>query len=747
VFALLASLFSLPFVVALLRYVFGPGEYPLAALWPSLEDVPRYLDIMTANICLTVAFAIRFPSMKMDETLITVLAMIAVTVIFGRLQSHWATARWHLVGKVVLLVAILVVARWSLALLAAVAYVALSVPKVSEVLDRYVKNCIAERLIKVKDLYLGVVLSLLVVIVVLPCFGLFKISYNTVNRLNLENAQLARRDQLIHRADDIKGYFLGLESKENKDREDKDANDRLAKYADMRLQEDLDRYDKPVYNPNNSDEDVPDKPDVSSLEESIARASGFFPSNRLGAELRETVMADKQWRKSGNVDAQPLATAVPGREWSSKQDKDQDDQLLRLKDTLAASPGGNPKVGDLLGVYPLWQLPWPAALLMTLLAVLMAVWLRFLIRKVFLTEMDDVPQLRLWAPGQSGSRSLLIIGHPKSGKSTRAAVLPDVDVVDMAKVVTTGNWMLPALPHAAVVVDHFEFDMDNPDTCLHKLTLLEKLLYVDKKRVILLSAVDPMFYLAASCPEALTPSGSNQEPPAQLLDRWAAVLSLFDRYKMEDVTEHCLTRFLVEQEKPCCTQLGELVIGECDHTAQLRRIGLDMLGTHCQEQPMSKGMFVEELLDRADSYYRVLWSTCTKEERLVLFQLAQDGWVNPKNERAIQQLQRRGIIRRGSGYRIMNDSFRRFVRNAQSPEEVARWEQEEEHSTWSAVKLGLGTALMMFGAWLLYAQQDVFQLGIGYVAALGTASGAVINLVRNLTGGGSASSPQGAKAG
>jgi hypothetical protein len=40
----------------------------------------------------------------------------------------------------------------------------------------------------------------------------------------------------------------------------------------------------------------------------------------------------------------------------------------------------------------------------------------------------------------------------------------------------------------------------------------------------------------------------------------------------------------------------------------------------------------------------------------------------------------------------------------------------------------------MLGAWLLYAQQDFFQLGIGYVAALGTASGAVINLMRNITG-------------
>src|SRR5260370_3037501 len=111
-----------------------------------------------------------------------------------------------------------------------------------------------------------------------------------------------------------------------------------------------------------------------------------------------------------------------------------------------------------------------------------------------------------------------------------------------------------------------------------------------------------------------------------------------------------------------------------------------------------------------------------------------DGWVNPKNARAIQQLERPGIIRRGPGYRLMNDSLDRFGKNGERPEEVAKWEEEEGNSAWSAVKLALGTGLMMFGAWLIYAQQDVFQLGIGYLTALGTASSAVVGLTRNLKG-------------
>ena len=158
-----------------------------------------------------------------------------------------------------------------------------------------------------------------------------------------------------------------------------------------------------------------------------------------------------------------------------------------------------------------------------------------------------------------------------------------------------------------------------------------------------------------------------------------------------------------------------------------------MLEEHCKDETVSRATLAEELLDRADAYYRVLWSTCTKEERLVLFQLARDGWANPKNGRAIQQLERRRIVCRSPGLRIMNDSFCKFVNAAQLPNEVAKWEEDERHSAWSALKLGLTTAALMAGAWLLYTQQNVFQMGIGYVAAMATAGGAVLSLIRNLS--------------
>jgi len=703
VFSLLACLFSVPFVVGLAIYVFRRREYPLEALWPDHKKLNQYVNVITANVCLIAAFAIRFQWMKTNETLVALIAITAAAVVFGTLKPKWANGEWTLLGKGMVLSAILAVSAWSWPLLAAGMYIALSVRPVSRTLDAF-----AERFVKLKYLYLGMVFSLLIVVVVAPCFGLFKISYDTVNRLALEAAQLKRRDRLIHRTEEINKYFRDLNAPE---------------YVDDRIKESLDRYDEPVFDPKLDDSKYEAaEPDVSSLEPWIAAATQFFPSNPFGAELRQVATAFE---------------TGPGPKWASARDREWDDERLWLRPI----PESVAPKGELVGVYPLWRLPWGAGALMALLAVLLAAWLAYLIRKVFMADLEDAPQLEKWIPATRESHNVLIIGHPMSGKSRQAASLPEVDLLDLAKVVTTCDWSLETLQCPAVVVDHFEFDIDNPDTCLKKLELLEQLVYVKKKKVILLSAVDPMFYLTSSSPEIVTPTVPNHESPGQLLNRWVAMLNVFEKLGMEDAGKHCSCWIPAEQEKLSQPELAETLENECGYTAQLRAIGLKMRGAPRPHGRISTAEAMEELLHRADSYYRVLLSTCSKEERLVLFQLATDGWANPKNKRAIQQLQRRRIIRRGSGFRIMNDSFSRFIRETECPGEVAKWEAEEDQSAWSAMKLGLTTAMLALGAWLLYTQQDVFQMGIGYVAAVGTAGGTILGLVRSIRGTGAPAKP------
>lgn len=131
-----------------------------------------------------------------------------------------------------------------------------------------------------------------------------------------------------------------------------------------------------------------------------------------------------------------------------------------------------------------------------------------------------------------------------------------------------------------------------------------------------------------------------------------------------------------------------------------------------------------------------LWATCTQDERLVLFQLAEDGWANLKNELAIQQLQRKRLVKCLPGLRIKNESFRRFIRESlYRSEEITTWEQEGEQSVWRSLKLSLAVAAAAVGVWLLYSQQAFFSTAVGYLSALGGAATVVIKLLSDLRGG------------
>jgi len=350
-------------------------------------------------------------------------------------------------------------------------------------------------------------------------------------------------------------------------------------------------------------------------------------------------------------------------------------------------------------------------------------------------ELENAPRLDFDDPSNQ-IKYRLIMGHPKSGKSTHARKIPGIEVIDLGKLATTGGWKLDRPLPKVVGLDRFEFDSDNPKTNAEKLHLLEELIYVENCSVVILSTIDPMFYLASQSPASVTADG-DFTTSMQLLDRWANVLSLFHKLQVRDKTVAQFDRVVERLKQKCNSQafqkLAKMVEVECCRTAQLRNIGTTILKVHQHNAwQVSRARLLEEVLDRAEVHYRVLWSTCTADERLVLFQLAQDGWANPNNDVALRHLQRRNLIHRSPGFRVMNESFRRFILHAQYPQEVAEWEREEKQSLWKALKLSLITASVLVACWLLYAQQEMLNLSLGYISAFAAAGGIIIKLLTDL---------------
>jgi hypothetical protein len=250
-----------------------------------------------------------------------------------------------------------------------------------------------------------------------------------------------------------------------------------------------------------------------------------------------------------------------------------------------------------------------------------------------------------------------------------------------------------------------------------RLSLLEGLLCELDLKLVIVSTIDALYSLTDDAKEALT-DGKDRVLTRSLLGRWASALSKFKKVHLKDLSQ---AKF--EQASEAFTKSGDFarrVKRECDHTAKLREIGEMLLNEFSGNNSPSREWVVNRVLDLADSYYRVLWTGLTTTERLVLYQLARDGWANPRNLAAIQQLEIKQLVRRDPMYKMINESFRWFVLSPEHADDITQWEKLEQESTWHALKFVVIAVGIGLGAWLLYTQAAFSQTVVGYIAAIAT---------------------------
>ena len=200
-------------------------------------------------------------------------------------------------------------------------------------------------------------------------------------------------------------------------------------------------------------------------------------------------------------------------------------------------------------------------------------------------------------------QNLLILGHPKSGKRLTVKRLPEVQIVDFVEMATTGKWEVPAA-NGIIALNHVEFGIDDPEFNLRKLQLIEDLVYFQRRRTILLSTVDPLFYLTQGAPDVIVTEKQDSSDAVHLLDRWAAVLTSFRKMTIDDITEDVFKEVVdgLKRRRPdrLFQDFIKHVVRECDHTAQLRKIGGTVLRAHRDKEGLSPEALVQELLDRAN---------------------------------------------------------------------------------------------------------------------------------------------------
>ena len=178
----------------------------------------------------------------------------------------------------------------------------------------------------------------------------------------------------------------------------------------------------------------------------------------------------------------------------------------------------------------------------------------------------------------------------------------------------------------------------------------------------------------------------------------------------------------------------DLIWEECRPMAALWPLGAQLAKEIRQEPRVSDDTIASEMLERAGAYYRLFWEDCTPAQQFVLSQLAEDGMMNPTNGQEIRHLIRSGVIVREPQFRIMNESFRRFLRSATTSKMKQRWHAESRLSGWGKVQGAFFTTMIVLGVFLLTTQNALWQSSAAYVTGAFGALSTLAKLVNPTRG-------------
>lgn len=291
---------------------------------------------------------------------------------------------------------------------------------------------------------------------------------------------------------------------------------------------------------------------------------------------------------------------------------------------------------------------------------------------------------------------------------------------------------------SVVILNHFEFRMEDARCNLEKLELLEDLVLKQGKTIFIISTVDPLYYLDIGQLAEL-PGNELGEARKELVERWAEILQSFAKHYYSKATKES-DDSQVNAEKFIETpdQLGgstdesrrviEVLRQECALFPHLQRIEAE-ISPQISSGAVSAEQVIDEIGDRAHAYYHSLWSQLSIKEKLLLVQLSQEGFVNPNSGKLANVLMRKGLLIHDQNLRIFNESFRRFVASVETADQIKFWEQKSMKGGWGSIRVVFWAGLISLVAFLLYTQRDLLQSGVAWLPAI---IGAIAGLLKVL---------------
>ncbi len=276
-------------------------------------------------------------------------------------------------------------------------------------------------------------------------------------------------------------------------------------------------------------------------------------------------------------------------------------------------------------------------------------------------------------------------------------------------------------PHIELIdpLKHMEEEQDKNISTLRR---LEKY-HLSGKKVWVLSSIDLLNWSYRQFAE-----DPNSKHTREYRDRWVKVLENFHTVFYTPEREQGEQREFenLVSESPFKAKLSDeqirIFTDECKVSPEHRKYGAALLQDKNQlinmlACPQATEKFPAFLLDALAIKYRAWWSICSDTEKLALFHLATDRFLNSQNP-GVRTLLQKNLIRLNPDLQMINESFRQFILTVCEEEEISLLERKGPTSTWRKLVWPMGGFIILLAVFLISTQQDFRGLVLAFIPAL-----------------------------
>jgi hypothetical protein len=162
-------------------------------------------------------------------------------------------------------------------------------------------------------------------------------------------------------------------------------------------------------------------------------------------------------------------------------------------------------------------------------------------------------------------------------------------------------------------------------------------------------------------------------------------------------------------------------LNACYYLQSLAQNNKEVLGI----EKLNDDDFIINVEAIAEHYYNALWNSFSQEEKLLLFDVAHDGFVNLKNQRCLRVLMQKGVIAlKDDSLDIMNKSFTNFILAVfREDEELEITKNVRSKGAWQNIQLVLVLTLISIVVFIALAQKELMSDLNAFIVALTGAIG------------------------